>query len=36
MALVSKGIGLLGDAGAEVVDRLFKLLAKGKADGTRL
>ena len=34
MALVSKGIGLLGDAGAEVVDSLFKLLAKGKADGT--
>lgn len=34
MALVSKGVGLLGDAGAEVVDSLFKLLAKGKADGT--
>ena len=34
MAVVSKGIGLLGDASAEVVDSLFKLLAKGKADGT--
>ena len=34
MALVSKGMGLLGDAGLEVVDSLFKLLAKGKADGT--